>query len=73
MAFLWKGDQLFTKQATISSKSTDSNVTSNDKATNQSADHAWTTFLLDMRDPFEIPNYADFGRFLASSIVSRRE
>ncbi|KAI8054684.1 hypothetical protein BDF22DRAFT_654812 [Syncephalis plumigaleata] len=70
MAFLWKGDQLYTKKAAISTSNNadGTSAISNDKATNQSIDHAWTTFLLDMRDPFEIPNRDEFGRFLASSI-----
>ncbi|KAI9598971.1 hypothetical protein BDF19DRAFT_410365 [Syncephalis fuscata] len=62
MAFLWKGDQLFAKRATIS------NDDNNQSTTNKQKEREWTTFLLDMRDPLEIPNKEEFGRFLASSI-----
>ncbi|RKP26067.1 hypothetical protein SYNPS1DRAFT_14733 [Syncephalis pseudoplumigaleata] len=61
MAFLWKGDQLYTKRATVS-------TTADGQHDAAAAASAWTTFLLDMRDPLEIPNKEEFGRFLASSI-----
>ncbi|RKP10023.1 hypothetical protein THASP1DRAFT_22221 [Thamnocephalis sphaerospora] len=57
MAFFWKGDQLFAKRAPVPGEP--------DKAENG---RVWTTFLLSMRDPFEVPNIDEFGSFLASSI-----
>ncbi|RGB34624.1 hypothetical protein C1646_143658 [Rhizophagus diaphanus] len=51
MAFYWRGNQLFVKQA----------QTGDD-------DKVWTTFLMDMREPLEIPDLEKFARFLANSL-----
>ncbi|CAG8609038.1 5403_t:CDS:10, partial [Paraglomus occultum] len=29
----------------------------------------WTTFLMDLREPFQIPTFDEFGKFLATSMV----
>ncbi|KAG0011532.1 hypothetical protein BGZ80_000622 [Entomortierella chlamydospora] len=53
MAFYWRNDQLYAKRATIP---------------DEEAKDGWTTFLLDLREPMEIPNMDDFGPFLARSL-----
>ncbi|RIA98304.1 hypothetical protein C1645_812855 [Glomus cerebriforme] len=51
MAFYWRGNQLFAKQAPTGDN-----------------DRTWTTFLMDMREPLELPNIEKFARFLANSL-----
>ena len=46
--FFWKGDQLFVKKGTVPE----------DKQTE------WTSFLLNLRNPLEIPDTNEFSRFL---------
>ncbi|KAI8818837.1 uncharacterized protein EV422DRAFT_167088 [Fimicolochytrium jonesii] len=53
MAFLWKGDMLYTKRGILPPEA----VT------------PWTTFFLVMRDPIDIPDTDQFGRFLATSMA----
>ena len=53
MSFYFKGNQLFARRGDV-------------PAGDQSE---WTTFLMDMRVPIDIPNLDDFARFLATSVV----
>ncbi|KAI8616956.1 hypothetical protein BC830DRAFT_1115804 [Chytriomyces sp. MP71] len=53
MAFFWKGDQLFTKRGPVKPEDVS----------------PLTTFFLDLREPIEVPNVGDFGRFLANSLA----
>ncbi|KAJ3288068.1 hypothetical protein HDU79_005116 [Rhizoclosmatium sp. JEL0117] len=53
MAFFWKGDQLFTKKGPV--KDEDASPL--------------TSFFLDLREPIDVPNVGDFGRFLANSLA----
>ncbi|KAJ3065081.1 hypothetical protein HDU98_011523 [Podochytrium sp. JEL0797] len=53
MAFFWKGDQLFTKKGPLSKEEAS----------------PLTSFFLDLREPIEVPNVGDFGRFLANSLA----
>ncbi|KAI9246456.1 hypothetical protein BDA99DRAFT_592382 [Phascolomyces articulosus] len=52
MAFYFKGDQLFAKRADVPEEDRD----------------AWTSFLMDLREPMEIPNLDDFAKFLSTSM-----
>lgn len=54
MAFYFKGDQLFAKRADVPPSDVDK----------------WTTFLMDLREPMEMPSLDDFAKFLATSMVS---
>ncbi|KAI8973522.1 hypothetical protein BDF20DRAFT_837459 [Mycotypha africana] len=54
MAFYFKGDQLFAKRADI--------------PTDESSDKVWTSFLMDLREPMEMPNIDHFTRFLTTSM-----
>lgn len=54
LAFVWKGDSLWTK--TIPN--------------HQSlVDQKWTSFILPSRDPYTLPNLVDFGEFLCASLT----
>lgn len=53
MAFYFKGDQLFAKRADVAESDTDD----------------WTSFLMDLREPMEMPDLEDFSKFLATSMV----
>ncbi|KAI9197496.1 uncharacterized protein BJ171DRAFT_519741 [Polychytrium aggregatum] len=53
MAFFWKGDQLFTKKGKVPAESVS----------------ALTTFLLNLREPIDVPNLGDLGRFIANSLA----
>ena len=53
MAFLWKGDTLFTKKGSVPEQSVSE----------------WTGFFLNLREPLEIPNAVEFGTFLATSMA----
>ncbi|GBB83181.1 hypothetical protein RclHR1_00010063 [Rhizophagus clarus] len=53
MAFYWRGNQLFTKQGPID---------------DDDDDEGWTTFLMDTREPHDIPNIEEFTRFLVNSL-----
>ena len=53
MAFYFKGDQLFAKRADVPEEDRDS----------------WTSFLMDLREPMEIPDLDDFAKFLSTSMV----
>ena len=53
MAFYFKGDQLFAKRADVPGEDRDS----------------WTSFLMDLREPMEIPDLDDFAKFLSTSMV----
>ncbi|KAG4097577.1 hypothetical protein H8356DRAFT_993004 [Neocallimastix lanati (nom. inval.)] len=50
--FFWKGDQLFVKKGTVPEE----------KRTE------WTSFLLNLRNPLEIPDTNEFSRFLVTSL-----
>ncbi|KAK9702383.1 hypothetical protein K7432_011269 [Basidiobolus ranarum] len=52
MAFYWRNDQLYAKRGPREEGSSD----------------PWTTFVLDLREPMEMPNMDDFRPFLARSI-----
>ncbi|KAJ3047161.1 hypothetical protein HK097_000176, partial [Rhizophlyctis rosea] len=52
MAFLWKGDMLYTKKGPIPPEQIS----------------PWTCFFLNLREPIDIPTVKDFGRFLATSL-----
>ncbi|KAI9494351.1 hypothetical protein BDB00DRAFT_974372 [Zychaea mexicana] len=52
MAFYFKGDQLFAKRADVPEENRDS----------------WTSFLMDLREPMELPNLDDFAKFLSTSM-----
>lgn len=53
MAFLWKGDMLYTKKGIIPPES----ITE------------WTGFYLNMREPLDVPDAIEFGTFLATSMA----
>ncbi|KAL9545961.1 hypothetical protein MBANPS3_006886 [Mucor bainieri] len=52
MAFYFKGDQLFAKRADVPAKDVD----------------PWTSFLMDLREPMEMPDFDHFSRFLTTSM-----
>ncbi|CEG67361.1 hypothetical protein RMATCC62417_03805 [Rhizopus microsporus] len=52
MAFYFKGDQLFAKRADVPEKDIDS----------------WTSFLMDLREPMEMPDFDNFCKFLTTSM-----
>ncbi|KAL0090981.1 hypothetical protein F4703DRAFT_1790933 [Phycomyces blakesleeanus] len=52
MAFYFKGDQLFAKRADVP-----------DTQVNE-----WTSFLMDLREPMEMPDLDDFAKFLTTSM-----
>ncbi|KAI9486689.1 MAG: hypothetical protein EXX96DRAFT_496731 [Benjaminiella poitrasii] len=52
MAFYFKGDQLFAKRAEVPKENTD----------------PWTSFLMDLREPIELPNFDHFCKFLTTSM-----
>ncbi|CEP14613.1 hypothetical protein [Parasitella parasitica] len=52
MAFYFKGDQLFAKRADVPEKDID----------------PWTSFLMDLREPMEMPDFDRFSRFLTTSM-----
>ncbi|KAI8099843.1 uncharacterized protein BX664DRAFT_273355 [Halteromyces radiatus] len=52
MAFYFKGDQLFAKRADVSENERDD----------------WTSFLMDLREPMEIPDLDHFAKFLTTSM-----
>jgi hypothetical protein len=52
MAFYFKGDQLFAKRADVPDKDVD----------------PWTSFLMDLREPMEMPDFDNFSRFLTTSM-----
>ncbi|CAO3637571.1 unnamed protein product [Mucor hiemalis] len=52
MAFYFKGDQLFAKRADVPDKDVDT----------------WTSFLMDLREPMEMPDFDHFCRFLTTSM-----
>lgn len=54
MAFYFKGDQLFAKRAEIKEEDVD----------------IWTSFIMDLREPFEMPDLDEFSTFLTTSLVS---
>lgn len=53
MAFLWKGDMLYTKRGTLPEESVSE----------------WTSFFLDMREPADLYDMNAFGRFLSTSMA----
>lgn len=57
MAFYFKGDQLFAKRADVPEEDRDS----------------WTSFLMDLREPMEIPDLNDFAKFLSTSMVKEKK
>jgi hypothetical protein len=54
MGFYFKGDQLYTRRGKVE----DEDVT------------AWTSILMDMRQPISIPEMTGFTKFLTCSLVS---
>ena len=57
LAFVWKGDALWTK--TI-----DTNKNEQDKK--------WTSFILPARDPYPLPKLEEFGEFLCAALTFTR-
>ncbi|KAL7754472.1 hypothetical protein RI367_000453 [Sorochytrium milnesiophthora] len=55
LGFFWKGDQLYCKRAQIPDSI-------------PAEERKWTTFSMQLREPMELPNTSDFGRFLATSL-----
>ena len=56
MAFVWKGDTLWTRMAST--------------AHNATRDvHEWTTFCLPSREAYPIPDLVEFGKFLCASLA----
>lgn len=53
MAFYFKGDQLFAKRADVPEDERDD----------------WTSFLMDLREPMEMPDLDHFVKFLTTSMV----
>lgn len=53
MAFLWRGDMLYTKRGVIPPESR----------------NEWTCFFLNLREPMDVPKAAEFGKFLATSMA----
>ena len=54
MAFYFKGDQLFARRGDVSEADQDE----------------WTSFLMELREPMEMPGLDDFAKFLSTSMVS---
>jgi hypothetical protein len=54
LAFVWKGDSLWTK------------TVDND---NGNKHKGWTSFILPSRDPYPLPNLQEFGEFLCASLT----
>ncbi|KAI7898765.1 uncharacterized protein BX663DRAFT_579996 [Cokeromyces recurvatus] len=52
MAFYFKGDQLFAKRADVPKEN----------------DDLWTSFLMDLREPMELPDFDHFCKFLTTSM-----
>jgi hypothetical protein len=52
LAFVWKGDALFTKTAP-----------------NKAGNSEWTSFVLPSRDPYPLPDIAEFASFLVASLT----
>ncbi|ORX44853.1 hypothetical protein BCR36DRAFT_334006 [Piromyces finnis] len=50
--FFWKGDQLFIKKGTVP----------------EDKQSQWTSFILNLRNPLEIPDTNEFSRFLVTSL-----
>lgn len=59
LAFLWRGDALWTRVAENKSK--------NDNAA--PGGKSWTTFLLPSRDPYTLPSMVEFGSFLCTALT----
>lgn len=57
LAFVWKGDALWTKTAP------------NRQHAGAADSKRWTTFILPSRDPYPLPDWDDFGTFLAASLT----
>lgn len=54
LAFVWKGDALWTK------------TVDNDNGKNH---EGWTSFILPSRDPYPLPDLQEFGEFLCASLT----
>jgi hypothetical protein len=54
LGFFWKGDQLFTKKATLSA---------------EQEEQKWTSFLMKLREAMPTPSLSDFSRFLATCLL----
>lgn len=73
MAFYWKGDSLWTKSgsaptaanAPTPAAASTKNFTADDKYD----DSNWTSFFLPSRDPYPLPDFVEFGQFLAASLT----
>jgi hypothetical protein len=53
LAFVWKGDALWTKTVD----------------TDRKKDDPWTSFVLPSRDPYPLPSLTEFGEFLCASLT----
>lgn len=58
LAFVWKGDALWTKTAP-----------NRQQAAGGADSKRWTTFVLPSRDPYPLPDWDEFGTFLAASLT----
>jgi archaellum component FlaG (FlaF/FlaG flagellin family) len=64
LAFVWKGDQLWTKTALNVEKKGE---------TLAPGGRPWTTFVLPSRDPYPLPSMVEFAQFLCSSLTFTKQ
>lgn len=64
LAFVWKGDALYTKTSVVNT-----NNNNDVKRRNNKKDNSWTSFILPSRDPYPLPNLTEFGEFLCASLT----
>ena len=76
MAFFWKGDSLWTKSgsapsatSTISSSNGKRDKTTTTDKVDNDNNYKWTSFFLPSRDPYPLPDFVEFGQFLAASLT----
>ena len=68
LAFVWKGDSLWTK--TVDYPHNNHKHNNNNNSQHNNADRQdWTTFVLPSRDPYPLPDLVEFGRFLCASLT----
>ncbi len=72
MAFLWRGDSLWTrtgKRQQASSSSSPGIVADVDGGHILDDDRNWTSFIMPSRDPYPLPDMVEFGQFLSASLT----
>jgi hypothetical protein len=67
MAFFWKGDSLWTKTGKAPDGILNMSASLDDSVQNDSS--SWTSFILPSRDPYSLPDFVEFGRFLTASLT----